>query len=204
MVKDPVDSTSLAIGAAVRSARSDAGLSTRALATKCEISQALVSQIERGVTAPSLATLYRIAKALEVSPSSLLPAPDVDDVLVVSSTEGNFVASGDKPTSAIGRVVLADRRRDLEIYEYRAGPADDLDIWFEHPGDKVLFLLEGALRVDFKGRPSRQLRAGDCLVHSGEVPHRWQVEGTLPIHLLLVITRHHDTKPTEPALGDDS
>ena len=82
--------------------------------------------------------------------------------------------------------------RDLEIYEYRAAPTDDLDVWFQHPGDKVLFLLEGRLRVDFEGRPSRLLMPGDCLVHPGEVRHRWQIEGDAEVRLLLVITRHHD------------
>lgn len=194
---NPVDTACLAIGRAVRAARQRSDLTTRALATRCDVSQALVSQIERGVTAPSLATLYRIAKALGVSPASLLPSRDLDDVLVVSSTDGSLVASGDRPTSAIGRVVLADEARDLEIYEYRAEPTDDLDVWFEHPGDKVLFLLEGNLRVDFQGRPSRHLHAGDCLVHSGEMPHRWQVEGDAAVHLLLVITRHHNGKPDD-------
>ena len=88
--------------------------------------------------------------------------------IYVPATDGDRVASSDRPDSAVGRVVLADKVRDLEIYEYRATLDDDLDVWFQHPGDKVLFLLEGELRVDFAGRPSRHLRAGDCLVHSGE------------------------------------
>jgi quercetin dioxygenase-like cupin family protein len=65
-------------------------------------------------------------------------------------------------------------------------------VWFQYPGDKILFLPAGRLRVDFAGRPSRLLTAGDCLVHPGEVRHRWQVEGDDDIRLLLVITRRHD------------
>jgi transcriptional regulator with XRE-family HTH domain len=194
-VTAPDEPANHAIGREVRRAREAAGLSTRALARLSGISQPLVSKVERGVTAPSVATLYRIADALNVSPAALLPAPDLDDVHYVPATAGDLVPSSDRPHSAVGRVVLADRVRDLEIYEYRATLDDDLDVWFEHPGDKVLFLLEGELRVDFSGRPSRHLRAGDCLVHSGEIRHRWQLEGDHEVRLLLVITRHHDQKP---------
>ena len=195
---DPIETAEaahVAIGRAVRAAREHAGLSTRALAKLSGISQPLVSKVERGVTAPSVATLYRIAEALRISPAALLPAPDLDDIHFVPAGAGERVASSDRPHSAVGRVVLADRARDLEIYEYRASPNDDLDVWFEHPGAKVLFLLAGSLRVDLAGRPSRHLRPGDCLVHSGEIRHRWQVEDDSDVHLLLVVTRHHDSKP---------
>jgi len=191
----PVDPRCAAIGQGVRTAREAAGLSTRALARRSGISQPFVSQIERGVTAPSISTLYRIAEVLNVTPASLLPPPELDDVHLVRGGEGDRVASSDRPGSAVGRVVLADTIRDLEIYEYDSGPEDDLDVWFAHPGDKVLFLLEGCLRVDFEHRASRLLRAGDCLVHPGEIRHRWQIEGSDRVRLLLVIVRHHAPKP---------
>ncbi|MGD9997409.1 MAG: helix-turn-helix domain-containing protein [Ilumatobacteraceae bacterium] len=199
MTATDLDPTFVAIGRAVRAAREAAGLSTRALASRCGISQAFVSQTERGITAPSLSSLYRIADALGVSPASLLPSTPSDDVHFVGAADGDMVPSSDRPASAVGRVVLADQSRDLEIYEYRAAPSDDLDVWFQHPGDKVLFLIDGALRVDFVGRPSRSLRAGDCLVHAGEVPHRWQVEGDEDVRLLLVVTRHHPPTAREEA-----
>jgi transcriptional regulator with XRE-family HTH domain len=190
-----VDPRCAAIGSAVRRAREGAGLSTRALARRSGISQPFVSQIERGVTAPSISTLYRLADVLDVTPASLLPAPDLDDVHLVRGGEGDRVPSSDRPGSAVGRVVLADEVRDLEIYEYDATPDDDLDVWFAHPGDKVLFLLDGTLRVEFESRPSRVLHAGDCLVHPGEIRHRWHIEGDERVRLLLVIVRHHDQKP---------
>ena len=189
MTGDPV---SIAIGRSLHAARTASGLTTRGLAARSRVSQAFVSQVERGQATPSVATLYRMADALGVSPAALLPEAGADDMHYVPAGTGDLVASSDRPASAVGRVVLADRARDLEIYEYRARPSDDLDVWFQHPGDKILFLLEGRLRVDFAGRPSRLLMSGDCLVHPGDVRHRWQVEGDADVRLLLVITRQHD------------
>ncbi|MDT7695129.1 MAG: hypothetical protein QOI75_4496, partial [Pseudonocardiales bacterium] len=49
------------IGDQLRLLRSRRGLSLRALAAEAGVSATLLSQIERGVTEPSLATLRRLA-----------------------------------------------------------------------------------------------------------------------------------------------
>jgi quercetin dioxygenase-like cupin family protein len=86
-------------------------------------------------------------------------------------------------------VLLADPDRRLEIYEYVIDADDDLDVWYDHPGDVVLHLIEGRLRVEFTGRPAVELDRGDCLVHPGDAPHRWSVVGANPVRLFLVIIR---------------
>ena len=60
------------VGSQLRSARQRASLTTQQLADKVGISQSQISQIETGRSAASLATLYRIANALDVSLSELL------------------------------------------------------------------------------------------------------------------------------------
>lgn len=182
------DAVRLAVGHAIRRARQASGLSMRALAMACGLSQPFLSAVERGLSTPSIATLYRLADVLGVSPADLLPAPP-DEISVVRADEGRLAPSSDRPGSAIGRVVFSDAARQLEIYEYRVDPADDLDVWYEHPGGSVLHLIDGALQVDFEGRPSMELGAGDCLVHPGSIAHRWSVIGADPIRLFLVIVR---------------
>ncbi|MGH9135089.1 MAG: cupin domain-containing protein, partial [Ilumatobacteraceae bacterium] len=107
----------------------------------------------------------------------------------VRAGHGQLVPSSDRPDSALGRVIFSDRDRNLEIYEYVVSPDQDLDVWFEHPGDTVLHLLDGRLRIDFESRPSEHLSPGDCMVHPGKIAHRWAVEGDQPIRLFLVIVR---------------
>ena len=66
---------------------------------------------------------------------------------------------------------------------------EDLDVWFEHPGDVVLHLIEGRLRLEFAGRPAVELGAGDCVVHPGPIPHRWSVQGDERAHIFVVVVR---------------
>jgi transcriptional regulator with XRE-family HTH domain len=187
-----------AVGVSIRRARHDSGMSMRDFANRCGLSQPFVSAVERGLSTPSISTLYRMADVLGTEPSTLLPNRPTGGVTVVRSGEGELVPSSDRPGSAIGRVVLADPDRHLEVYEYRITPDDDLDVWYEHPGDVVLHLIDGHLSVELAGQPTVELSAGDCVVHPGPIPHRWSVLGDAPALLFLVITRSPITPGVRP------
>ena len=186
---DELDPLRVAVGLAIRRARKDTGMSMRALAVACGVSQPFLSAVERGGSTPSIATLYRLADVLGTSPANLLPAPTDGDISVVRAGEGRLVPSSDRPNSAMGRVVFSDPSRQLEIYEYAATPTDDLDVWFDHPGDTVLHLIDGTMQVEFEARPPVVLAAGDCLIHPGPIAHRWSIVGEAPIRLFLLIVR---------------
>ena len=188
-----VDPISRGVGRAIRAARQHAEMSMRALAAKCGVSQPFLSEVERGMSTPSIATLYRIAEALDVSPTKLLPTSGPGDVHVVRADQGRRVASSEKINSAIGRVIFADADEAVEVYEYITDRSEDLDVWFEHAGEKVLYIVAGRLTVEFDGRQSEHLAPGDCIIHPGTIAHRWVVESDEPVHLFLVITRRNNS-----------
>ena len=161
----------------------------RALADGCEVSQPFISAIERGQSTPSIATLYRLGDVLGVEPASLLPMDGADEVRVIRAADGERVPSSDHPESAVGRVVLSDEGRHLEIYDYRVDSSDDLEVWFEHPGEVVLLLRSGRLGVDFRDRDAIVLEQGDCVVHPGSIAHRWSMVDGDEAHIFLVIVR---------------
>ena len=87
------------IGARLRDARMQRGLSLRGVANALGVSASLVSQVETGKTQPSVSTLYAIANHLGVSldellgivPTSARPAPtmfghSVESADVIQST----------------------------------------------------------------------------------------------------------------------
>jgi transcriptional regulator with XRE-family HTH domain len=178
-----------AVGVSIRRARLASGMSMRDFATRSGLSQPFVSAVERGISTPSIATLYWMAEVLGMEPSNLLPSYPTGGVDVIRAGEGQLVPSSDRPGSAMGRVLLADPERRLEIYEYVIDAGDDLDVWYDHPGDVVLHLIEGRLRVEFASRPAVELGTGDSIVHPGAVPHRWSVIDAGPVRLFLVIIR---------------
>ena len=68
-----------ALGALIRARRQAAGLSLRALAERTGVSNAYLSQVERGRHEPSISVLKAIADALDVSPALLLARAGVLD-----------------------------------------------------------------------------------------------------------------------------
>jgi transcriptional regulator with XRE-family HTH domain len=71
-VSDPGTSHVRALGELLRAQRQAAGLSLRDLSERTEVSNAYLSQLERGLNEPSLSVLRAIAGALDVPLGTLL------------------------------------------------------------------------------------------------------------------------------------
>ena len=59
-------------GPVLARARRKAGLTQEALAFECELHPTYISQIERGIKSPTLRTLFKMAEAMDIQPSSLV------------------------------------------------------------------------------------------------------------------------------------
>jgi transcriptional regulator with XRE-family HTH domain len=66
------DQVSAAFGRVLREQRTSAGVSQETLALSADVDRTFVSQIERGIRQPTLTTLCKLAKALDVQPSTLV------------------------------------------------------------------------------------------------------------------------------------
>ena len=66
------DQVSAAFGRVLREQRAALGVSQETLALNADVDRTFVSQIERGIRQPTLTTLCKLAKALEVQPSTLV------------------------------------------------------------------------------------------------------------------------------------
>jgi transcriptional regulator with XRE-family HTH domain len=70
--EEPAKAQLQALGALIRAQRAAAGLTLRDLAERTSVSNAYLSQIERGLHEPSLSVLGAIARALDVALDALL------------------------------------------------------------------------------------------------------------------------------------
>ena len=162
------------IGARVRQVRTEAGLSGVKLAAAAGISQPFLSQLESGQSSVAIATLYRIANALGVQPSDLLPPAEPAEIEVVRSSETRQIPVSEDQRSAIARAILRSGRKISELYDYEISPEDYIEDWFSSDAEHALYVLEGTLRVEFEDRPEIMLEAGDAIFYKSRVPHRWR------------------------------
>ncbi|MEV6587402.1 helix-turn-helix domain-containing protein [Streptomyces acidicola] len=113
------------LGARIRQARVERGMSLRALAREIGVSASLVSQIETGKSQPSVSTLYAITTALSLSVEALFDARDTAPEAPLTSTAVTsavpstvlhaLAAFAADPGRRIGPLVGAGERETLEL-----------------------------------------------------------------------------------------
>ena len=107
-----------ALGALIRAERNAAGLSLRELSERTNVSNAYLSQLERGMHEPSLRVIVAIAAALDVPLDSMLgqagmtgdesrPAPTTEDAI-----------NGDPRLSAAQRLALMSVYRSFMLARF--------------------------------------------------------------------------------------
>lgn len=184
---DPgTDPVARAIGAAVRRARARAGLSTRELAHKAGVSQPFVSTLENGLSMPSVATLYKLAAALDVSAHELLPDAADDDVVLVRAGTAPTSPVDDTPGAALSALLCGGPDQTIEAHGFAVEPGQWIGGWFDHPGEDFVHVIEGRLVVELATGARYELVAGDSLWHRGGVPHRWSVGDDQGARVLLI------------------
>ena len=124
MAQDPWQRQVEAFGEYVRAQRKLAKLSLRELAARAEISNAYLSQIERGLHAPSVRVLRSLADAFEVSAETILEQAGLldderDDEKIRAETEAAIRADP--------RLTAAQKEALLAVYRGFASeaPADE-------------------------------------------------------------------------------
>jgi len=104
------------LGAAIRAERVTAGLSLRDLAERTRVSNAYLSQIERGLHEPSLSVLSAIARALDVSLEALLARAG----LLGDDTASGRALVRDTEAAILGDPELSEAQRFALLSVYRS------------------------------------------------------------------------------------
>lgn len=170
----------------IRALRRDKGLTLRELAGRASVTESFLSQVERGLTSPSISSLRRIAAGLGESVGSMF-----DD----ASEPGRLLRAGDR------RVVNYPglRARDEFITPSRAGKLQVIlsviepgggtgDEPYAHESDEeCVLVLDGSLDL-WIGETFYHLNAGDSVTHSSRVPHRNRNPGQTATTVLFILT----------------
>lgn len=157
------------IADAVRRERARSGLSAAEVARRAGVSKATLSQMESGISNPSVETLWAVATALGVSFATLVDAPTSGPTLIRARQEGGIRAANAPYEALLLSAARPGTRRDL--YIIRAEPGEPRRS-APHPSGTTehLVLVTGRARV---GPPDAafDLDPGDYLCYAGDAPH---------------------------------
>ncbi len=168
---DTTDDILTLLPARLKEARRAKGLSLEAVANLSGVSRSMVSQIERGESSPTIATLWNLTRALQVDFAGLLETPDTEDRIEVLQAREVPVIDNKTAYCSIAILSPPEDVGGHEVYDIRFKP-DGALVSAPHGLGTVehLTVLEGTVVVT-SGTARRELSPGDTARYAADVSH---------------------------------
>jgi quercetin dioxygenase-like cupin family protein/DNA-binding Xre family transcriptional regulator len=142
-------------------------------------SESMLSKIENERAIPSLTTLHRLCKALNLSVSALLSSDTAEPWTIMRPeqrrTIGHSKAAGSEGVLAEILVPSAEGRL-LEGFLVVIEPGGHTNGTLQHKGEEVGFVVEGQLELTINSE-KHLLRAGDSFYFPSDLPHAYRNPG---------------------------
>jgi transcriptional regulator with XRE-family HTH domain len=171
------------LAASLKAARKARGLSLDAVAKLSGVSRSMVSQIERGESSPTVATLWNLTQALQVDFAGLLEGRTRPGIEVTRAAAAPVIERGGvririlSPAEAVG---------ENEVYDLQFSAGAALVSDPHGPGCREhLTVIDGRLRVT-SGEEAEALGAGDVARYPADRPHEIAAEGGAARAILIV------------------
>lgn len=161
------------LGKNLRALRKEEGLTLLQLGEKVGLSASYLSQVERGVTMPSLSRLTSIAEALDVEVRHFFE-DDVTSPCVVRANQGKKL----KGTAGISVELLSAHPfgKSIQPHCVVLRPGAWREDTSAYPGEECGFVLKGELTVTV-GEEIFVLAVGDSIHYHRQQPHSWRNNG---------------------------
>lgn len=161
------------LGAAIRHRRKALGKTLVEVAGEAGLTTGFISQVERGISSPSLSSLMTIAAALQTSIEQLLSVPE---------EFSEYIQKDNRQTYSLG----TNGRRYEKLGPGFAGalfypsiihrPAGHVSEKMRHDGEVFCYLLSGRLEYHLDGEV-HMMSAGDTIHHDTSKSHFSKVLG---------------------------
>lgn len=161
------------IGGNLRRLRSEQGLSLDKLAHLAGVSRAMLGQIELGQSTPTIKTLWKISRALELPFSALISGKSNSGTTLLTGSQTRRLSNQNGTFVSRALFPLGGPRR-VEFYELWLAPhAEERAV--AHPPGTVehLALSRGSALIEVDGA-HYALNAGDVLTFEADVPHAYR------------------------------
>lgn len=174
------------LGKTIQRLRKAYNLSLSDLAEQSGVAKSIISQIERNETNPTLATIWRLSQALDMSVERVLASSDdAPFVEKLSRADTPILLSEDGlvKLSIIGWIKTVEW---LQYYDVHAQPGGELDSEGHQRGSvECLTVLSGALEVEVAD-VTETVKEGETLRYRCDRRHVIRNTGSAPAHALMV------------------
>jgi transcriptional regulator with XRE-family HTH domain len=174
------------LGKTIQRLRKAYNLSLSELAEQSGVAKSIISQIERNETNPTLATIWRLSQALDVSIERVLASAEEEPFIEKSSSADTPVIVSDDGKIHLSIIGWLKTVEWLQWYDFRGEPGGVLDSDPHQRGSvENLSVLSGEVEITVGGVTERA-GAGETLRYHCDKPHTIRVVGTDACHATMV------------------
>lgn len=179
-------SIGIELGERLRSLRSARRLSLRDLAGRSGLTASFISQVERGLASPSIASLTRLADVLEVPVTHFFASARAPSQLVRRDQRRTIVLRG---LGEVDEYVTANPNGSLQvaITTFEVGGRTAETSFVHESDEECILVIEGILEVLVDG-DRYVLEEGDALTYSPRTPHVARNIGASRARAIFVLT----------------
>ncbi len=167
------------LGSRIRERRKALGLTQQAVADAAGLTAGFISQVERGIAAPSLSSLTAIARVLDADPGEFFLQPPTPGITTRAGGRPLYGLDPDRIAyERISSSFPGNQLRAVLIHEAPGHRGEPIS----HEGEELFFVLSGALTVEIEG--TRHLLGPGDSIHfdSRRVHSTWNhTQGTTTI-----------------------
>ncbi len=183
----------LKIGNKLRELRLKNQYTLQDLAAKTDLSKPFISQIENGHVVPPIATLLKLARALNVGMAYFFQ-DEVSTEKISLTRSHERVKIDRRPHHQKGEVsyiyeALETKKSDKQMEPFLViFPVQDTSdmVFVSHEGEEFLYLLEGKLEFRSIERVER-LEPGDSIYFESDISHSFRCVGDKPAKAIVVV-----------------
>lgn len=158
------------LGDKIRSLRQKHKISIEQLSEMSGLSKGLISQIERDITGPSVASLWKISKALNVTMNYFFDEyDDLNQVVRKDERKKLMMKKGFRTYELLS----PNLKKQIEMLLIEINPHEKYEAeLISHEGEECGVIIKGTLRV-ISGSKVYDLNEGDSIYLDSTIPHKY-------------------------------
>ncbi|ONI41486.1 Cro/Cl family transcriptional regulator [Candidatus Epulonipiscium fishelsonii] len=173
------------IGSKINQLRKKNGLTQEEVAHRCELSKGFISQVERGLTSPSIATLIDILECLGTNLKDFFN--ETVDEKVVFTKDDVFEKEHEESGHMIRWLIPNAQKNDMEPILVEINPDGKSQLHTPHEGEEFGYIISGSVVINL-GYKKFKAKKGDSFYFKATAQHWIENTGKNKAIILWVVS----------------
>lgn len=173
------------IGEKIRQLRLENNLTQEELANRCELSKGFISQVERDMTSPSIASLVDILESLGTNLTGFFS--EKEEEKLVFTRDDAFEKIDDLLGYKVEWIVPNAQKNAMEPILLTIAPGGKYVDDPPHDGEEFGFVLQGSVQLTY-GHRKIKAKKGDCFYYGCSLEHSLKNIGKSEAKILFIGT----------------